>query len=83
MSLTKEMKARRAKELLEDDVFLEAVAQVKEGLVEQWSQTKPSDTETRENLYYRDRGLDEVLTQLRILIYDWNVQKQRKNKTRT
>ena len=83
MSLTKEMKARRAKEILEDEVFLEVVGRAKESLGGQWSLTEPGDTTIRESLYHQDRGLDEVLRHLRILINDWNVEKQRKEKART
>ena len=83
MTLTKEMKARRAKEILEDDVFLEVVAKAKSSLMGQWSLTELTDTTTRESLYHQDRGLDEVLRHLRILINDWNVEKQRKEKART
>tara|TARA_R110000751_G_scaffold8076_2_gene32667 strand:- start:840 stop:1091 length:252 start_codon:yes stop_codon:yes gene_type:complete len=82
MSLTKEMKARRAKEILEDDVFLEVVAKAKSSLIGQWSLTELTDTATRESLYHQDRGLDEVLRHLRILINDFTIEQKRTNKLR-
>ena len=66
MSLTKEMKARRAKEILEDDVFLEVVAKAKSSLIGQWSLTELTDTATRESLYHQDRGLRSFKTSANI-----------------
>ena len=83
MTLTKEMKARRAKEILEDDVFLEVVAKAKSSLMGQWSLTELTDTKTRESLYHQDRGLDEVLKHLRILINDYSLEQKRTKKLRT
>tara|TARA_Y100001951_G_C11269405_1_gene257728 strand:+ start:45 stop:296 length:252 start_codon:yes stop_codon:yes gene_type:complete len=83
MSLTPEMKARRAQEILIDDVFLEVVENAKSSLVAQWSLTELNDKTTRESLYHQCRGLDEVLRHLRTLINDWTVLKERKKKMRT
>ena len=83
MSLTPEMKARRAREILEDDVFLEAVENAKARVIAQWSLTELNETTTRESLYHQCRGLDEVLRHLRTLISDWAVDQERKKKIRT
>ncbi len=83
MSLTPEMKARRAREILEDDVFLEAVENAKASVIAQWSLTELNETTTRESLYHQCRGLDEVLRHLRTLISDWAVDQERKKKIRT
>ena len=83
MSLTPEMKARRAQEILIDDVFLEVVENAKSSLVAQWSLTELNDKTTRESLYHQCRGLDEVLRHLRTLINDWPLDKTRKKKMRT
>ena len=83
MSLTPEMKARRAREILEDDVFLGAVENAKASVIAQWSLTELNETTTRESLYHQCRGLDEVLRHLRTLISDWAVDQERKKKIRT
>ena len=83
MSLTPEMKARRAREILEDDVFLEAVENAKASVIAQWSLTELNETTTRESLYHQCRGLEEVLRHLRTLISDWAVDQERKKKIRT
>ena len=81
MDLTREQRARRAKEILEDPVFLEMVERTREGYVMQWTLTAPADVEGREALSAANRGLDEVLRGLRTLISDWTMEQSHK-KTR-
>ena len=79
MELSAEQKGRRAKEILEDDVFVEMIERVREGYVLRWTLTAPNEIDEREALSASSRGLDEVLRELRTLITDWTVDQQRKN----
>jgi hypothetical protein len=82
MDLTREQRARRAKEILEDPVFLEMVERTREGYVMQWTLTEPGAVEEREILSAANRGLDEVLRGLRTLISDWTMEQQSHKKTK-
>jgi hypothetical protein len=75
--LTREQKGRRAKEILEDPVFVEVIDAAKSGVIAQWQLTDLNEVSTRENLYMQGRGLDEVVRGLRTLITDWTVEQSR------
>jgi hypothetical protein len=77
MDLTNEQKGRRAKEILDDLVFIEVVDTAREGIVTQWTLTEPGAVEEREALSAANRGLDEILRGLRTLVADWTVDKSR------
>jgi len=77
MEFSREQKGRRAKEILEDEVFLEVIEKVRTGVITQWTLTEPNDLTTRENLYMQNRGLDEVIRGFRTLIADWTVDQTR------
>lgn len=79
---SREQKGRRAKEILEDDVFLEVVESVRSSIISQWTLTKPSDSTMRENLYMQNRGLDELIRGLRTLIGDWTIDQARQENTK-
>ena len=81
MDLTSEQKGRRAKEILDDPVFVDVIDTTREGILAQWNLTDYDQTETRENLYHQGRALDEILRGLRTLVADWTMEKSR-NKTR-
>jgi hypothetical protein len=81
MDLTNEQKGRRAKEILDDPVFLDVVRTTREGILAQWNLTGYDQSEARENLYHQGRALDEILRGLRTLTTDWTIEKSR-NKTR-
>jgi hypothetical protein len=81
MDLTREQKGRRAKEILEDSVFLEMIERTREGYVIQWTLSEPGAVEEREALSAANRGLDEMLRGLRTLITDWTMEQSR-NKTK-
>lgn len=82
MSLTRDIKARRAKEILEDEVFIEMIEAARQGYVLQWTLSEPGAVEEREALSAANRGLDEVLRGLRRLIEDWSVEKSRQKTKR-
>jgi hypothetical protein len=77
VSLTRDQKAQRAKEILADEVFIEMIATVREGYVLQWTLSEPGAVEEREALSAANRGLDETLRGLRRLIADWTVEQSR------
>ena len=78
MDQSPEYKGRRAKEILEDEVFVEVIDTAKGGILTKWNLTHPNETEIRESLYYQGRALDEVLRGLRTLVEDWVIDKSRK-----
>jgi hypothetical protein len=80
--LSLEQKGRRAKEILEDDVFLEVIERVRLDVITQWTLTEPGDLATRENLYMQNRGLDELIRGLRTLIGDWTIDQARQKNTK-
>ena len=82
MGLTQEQKARRAKEILEDEVFLEMLHTTRESILAQWNLTDFEQTEARESLYHQSRAIDEILRGLRTLVADWTVDRSRNNTNR-
>ena len=76
--LTAEQKGRRAKELLEDAVFVEVLEKVRENIVAQWTLTELNESSVRENLYMQGKGLDEIVRGLRTLVGDWAMEQSRK-----
>ena len=77
MDLGVEQKGRRAKEILDDEVFMEVIDSARTGILTQWNLTDFDQTETRESLYYQGRALDEVLRGLRTLVADWTMDQSR------
>ena len=82
MSLTRDEKARRAQDILEDEVFIEMIETARQGYVLQWTLSEPGAVEEREALSAANRGLDEMLRGLRTLIADWTVEKSRQKTKR-
>ena len=81
MGLGVEQKGRRAKEILDDEVFMEVIDSARTAILTQWNLTDFDQTETRESLYYQGRALDEVLRGLRTLVADWTMdQSHKKNR---
>ena len=81
MGLGVEQKGRRAKEILDDEVFMEVIDSARTDILTQWNLTDFDQTETRESLYYQGRALDEVLRGLRTLVADWTMdQSHKKNR---
>ena len=81
MDLTNEQKGRRAKEILDDPIFIGMIDTVRAQIMTQWNLTDFEQTETRESLYYQGRALDEMLRGLRTLVADWTMDQSR-NKTK-
>ncbi len=51
-----DIEARRAKELLEDEVLKSALEKVQEDLKKRWALTAPNETQLREELYHELLG---------------------------
>ena len=81
MDLTSEQKGRRAQEILDDPVFHEAVDTIRTNILVQWNLTQADQTDERESAYHKNRALDEILRELRILVTDWTVDQSR-NRTK-
>ena len=77
-NLSPEQKGRRAKEILEDAVFVEVLEKVRENIVAQWTLTELNESSVRENLYMQGKGLDEIVRGLRTLVGDWAMEQSRK-----
>tara|TARA_R100000655_G_scaffold106312_1_gene155464 strand:- start:1327 stop:1596 length:270 start_codon:yes stop_codon:yes gene_type:complete len=76
--LSPEQKGRRAKEILEDPVFVEVLKKTRENIVAQWTLTDLNEVSVRENLYMQGKGLDEIVRGLRTLVGDWAMEQSRK-----
>ncbi len=79
--MTREQKGRRAREILNDPVFIEMVDTARSQIMVHWNLTVFEQADERESLYYQGRALDEMLRGLRTLVEDWTVdQSQKKTK---
>ena len=79
--LTREQKGRRARDILNDPVFIEMVDTARNQIMVHWNLTVFEQADERESLYYQGRALDEMLRGLRTLVEDWTVdQSQKKTK---
>jgi|TARA_R100000700_G_scaffold23695_1_gene30543 hypothetical protein len=66
MELEKEQKrGHRAKQILEDEIFAEAVKRVSDELDLEWINSPVRDTEGREKIYMMKKMLNVLLVQLR------------------
>jgi hypothetical protein len=77
VGLTNEQKGRRAKEILEDEVFLEVIHTARESILAQWNLTDFGEADARESLYHQSRAIDEILRELRTLVADWTMDQSR------
>ena len=77
MDLNSEQKGRRAQEILDDPVFHEVVDTIRTNILVQWNLTQADQTDERESAYHKNRALDEILRELRILVADWTVDQSR------
>ena len=79
--MTREQKGRRARDILNDPVFIEMVDTARNQIMVHWNLTVFEQADERESLYYQGRALDEMLRGLRTLVEDWTVdQSQKKTK---
>ena len=80
--LTRDQKGRRARDILNDPVFLEMVDTARSQIMAQWNLTLFDEPDLRESLYHQGRALDEMLRGLRTLVGDWTLLEQSRKKTK-
>ena len=57
-------RGQRAKLILEDELFLESVDEIRKSLDNQWLNNDPKNSEERERIYFMRRMLEVLLIQL-------------------
>ena len=80
--LTRDQKGRRARDILNDPVFVEMVDTARSQIMAQWNLTTFEQSDERESLYHQGRALDEMLRGLRTLVGDWTLLEQSRKKTK-
>ena len=80
--ITREQKGRRARDILNDPVFVEMVDTARSQIMAQWNLTLFDEPDLRESLYHQGRALDEMLRGLRTLVGDWTLLEQSRKKTK-
>ena len=75
-------KANRVLAILTDSVFQEAVEKAKEVILSRWYATDPDDYQTRETLWMRVRGIDDVIRELRAVADRQSVAEKREERKR-
>lgn len=66
MNLEKEQqRGHRAKQILEDEIFVEAIQKVSAELRQEWINSPIRDTEGREKIYMMEKMLNVLLVQIR------------------
>lgn len=76
-ALTIDEKARRAKAILEDPVFIDACQTIKTEQLAAITDSQPGDTEKREHSYHLLHALDTVIYQLQNYMTDAKVASKR------
>lgn len=61
---TPQEKARRAKEIMEDEVFLSVFADLEERFTADWRNSQPADTQKRETAWSAIRVLGDIRSRL-------------------
>ena len=80
--ITREQKGRRARDILNDPVFIEMVDTARNQIMAQWNLTLFDEPDLRESLYHQGRALDEMLRGLRTLVGDWTLLEQSRKETK-
>lgn len=75
-----ETKGERAREILENEVYQEAVRDAKQRIKDEWSQSK--DADAREALWHKLQAIEAVSMELRI-IRDRGIVERHKNEQET
>ena len=68
-----EIRARRAKQILEDPLFSEAKTELEQYLFEQWRSTALEDVDRRENIYFVLQGAEHWHQQISRIIGEGSV----------
>ena len=69
MDLEKEkQRGLRAKQILEDEIFVETINTIKTNLYQEWINTPIRDSEGREKIFLMPRMFDSLLVQLKSVL---------------
>ena len=69
MDLEKEkQRGLRAKQILEDEIFVETINTIKTNLYQEWINTPIRDSEGREKIFLMTRMYDSLLVQLKSVL---------------
>ena len=69
MNLEKEQqRGQRAKAILEDEIFVEALQKIRQDLELQWLNSDIKDSEQRENIFLMRRMIEVVVMQLQSVL---------------
>ena len=69
MDLEKEkQRGLRAKQILEDEIFVETINTIKTNLYQEWINTPIRDSEGREKIFLMTRMFDSLLVQLKSVL---------------
>lgn len=61
-------RGHRAKQILEDEIFIESVNKIRTELMNQWLNSDETSSEQRENIFRMRRMLEVVLMQLQSVL---------------
>ena len=61
-------RGQRAKQILEDEIFVESVNKIRTELMNQWLNSEETSSEQRENIFRMSRMLEVVLMQLQSVL---------------
>lgn len=61
-------RGRRAQQILDDDIVVEAFAKIEADALHEWRGTKPDERDKREHAWRTLRVLDEFKTKLRVVM---------------
>ena len=61
-------RGHRAKQILEDEIFIESVNEIRTELMNQWLNSDETSSEQRENIFRMRRMLEVVLMQLQSVL---------------
>lgn len=61
-------RGNRAKQILEDEIFIESVNKIRAELMNQWLNSEETSSEQRENIFRMRRMLEVVLMQLQSVL---------------
>ena len=73
-------KGNRAKQILEDEIFAEAVQKVSEELRQEWLNSPIRDTEGREKIYMMEKMLNVLLVQIKSVMETGKLASKQVNK---
>ena len=65
MADNEQKRSLQAKQILEDEIFIEAVNTIRSDLANEWLNSDPKNSEQRENIFHMRRMLELVVIQIK------------------